>query len=129
MQSRQDQASQVVTPGFSPIEQLRPGGYVGPWTDVYAIGATMRACIEGAAPPPSSERAVIDNMRPAAVLFRKRYSPVMLRAIDWAMEVDPLARPQNVDQLLELLSSDHQDNTPPPESMFERLANSLPWGK
>jgi len=129
MQSRQDQVSQVVTPGFSPIEQLKPGGYVGPWSDIYAIGATMRACIEGAAPPPSGQRALEDTMRPAAVLFRKRYSQALLRAIDWATEVDPLARPQNVEQLLEAMNREEPEEPPAPESMLERLANSLPWGK
>lgn len=129
IQSRQDQLSQVVTPGFSPIEQLRPGGYVGPWSDIYAIGATMRASIEGQPPPPSSERAVEDAMRPAAVAFRKRYSPQLLRAIDWATEVDPLARPQNIDQLIEALSRKDPDAPSPSGSMLERLANSFSWGK
>jgi serine/threonine protein kinase len=128
IQSRQDQVNQVVTPGFSPIEQLKPGGYVGPWSDIYAIGAAMRACIEGAAPPPSGERAVKDAMKPAAAAFRKRYSQSLLHAIDWAMEVDPLARPQNVDQLLEAMNRQDPEE-PEPESVFERLANSLPWSK
>jgi serine/threonine protein kinase len=129
MQTRQDQVSQVVTPGFSPIEQLKPGGYVGPWSDIYAIGATMRACIEGAAPPPSSQRAVKDTLRPAAVLFRRRYALSLLRAIDWATEVDPLARPQNVDQLIDAMNQQDPGDPPPQESMLERLANSFSWGK
>jgi serine/threonine protein kinase len=45
-QSRRYQPGQVLTLGFSPVEQSMSGGYVGPWTDIYAIGATMRACIE-----------------------------------------------------------------------------------
>lgn len=100
MHSRQFQPNQVITPGFSPIEQLDPGGYVGPWTDIYAIGATMRACIEGVAPPPSTKRREKDTMRPAANAFKKRYSNGLLEAIDWAMEIDPMIRPQNVEQLL-----------------------------
>ena len=130
LQSRQFQPSQVVTPGFSPIEQLDPSGYVGPWTDIYALGATMRACIEGSAPPPAAERRMKETMKPAVVAFRRRYSQGLLAAIDWAMEVDPLLRPQSVDELIEALERDapaaaadgNQD-----ESMLERLANSLPW--
>lgn len=108
MQSRQFQPNQVITPGFSPIEQLDPGGYVGPWTDIYAIGATMRACLEGASPPPSPQRREKDMMRPAASAFKKKYSSYLLEAVDWAMEVDPMLRPQSVDKLIEALSGKNQ---------------------
>lgn len=103
MHTRQFQPTQVITPGFSPIEQLDPGGYVGPWTDIYAIGATMRACIEGRPPPPAPRRREHDNMRPAVQAFRKQYSPTLLEAIDWATDVDPLLRPQEVGQLITAL--------------------------
>lgn len=105
MHSRQFQPNQVITPGFSPIEQLDPGGYVGPWTDIYAIGATMRACIEGTPPPPSPKRREKDTMRPAVNAFKKKYSIELLEAIDWAMEVDPMLRPQKVEALLSKLKS------------------------
>lgn len=104
MQTRQFQPNQVITPGFSPIEQLDPGGYVGPWTDIYAIGATMRACLEGIPPPPAPARREKDTMRPAVSAFKKKYSPYLLEAVDWAMEVDPLLRPQSVDELIEALN-------------------------
>jgi len=103
MQTRQFQPNQVITPGFSPIEQLDPGGYVGPWTDIYAIGATMRACIEGVSPPPSPQRREKDMLRPAVSAFKKKYSQHLLAAVDWAMEVDPLLRPQSVDKLIEAM--------------------------
>ena len=104
MHSRQFQPNQVITPGFSPIEQLDPGGYVGPWTDIYAIGATMRACIEGGPPPPSPKRREKDTMKPAVSAFKKKYSSELLAAIDWSMEVDPMIRPQKVEQLLEVFN-------------------------
>ena len=103
MQTRQFQPNQVITPGFSPIEQLDPGGYVGPWTDIYAIGATMRACLEGVSPPPSPKRREKDMLRPAVSAFKKKYTHYLLEAVDWAMEVDPLLRPQSVDKLIEAL--------------------------
>lgn len=106
MHTRQFQSNQVVTPGFSPIEQLDPAGYIGPWTDIYALGATMRACIEGTSPPPSPERREKDTLRPAASAFKKRYSAQLLKAIDWAMAVDPMDRPQEVDELLAHLPVD-----------------------
>ncbi|HID48760.1 MAG TPA: serine/threonine protein kinase, partial [Chromatiales bacterium] len=104
MHTRQFQPNQVVTPGFSPIEQLDPGGYVGPWTDIYALGATIRTCMAGTPPPSSTKRRERDTMRPATSAFKKRYSSVLLETVDWAMEVDPLLRPQNVEQVMEALN-------------------------
>ena len=104
MATRQFQATQVVTPGYSPIEQLDPGGYVGPWTDIYAVGATMRTCLDGKTPPSAIDRREKEVMRPAVSAFRKRYSQELLETIDWAMEVDPMLRPQRVEVLLENLN-------------------------
>lgn len=127
-QSRQFQPTQVITPGFAPIEQQRNGGYVGPWSDLYAIGATMRACIEGNTPPPAEDRYLRDTMKPATTAFKKNYSQGLLRAIDWAMEVDPLQRPQNVDEFLKALQTGG-DKGEKSNSLFSRLASSLPWSK
>lgn len=103
LESRQRQPGQVTTPGFSPTEQYDPQGYVGPWTDLYAIGATMRACIEGQPPPEARARAARDLMRPAATVFRRHYTPALLEALDWALEVDPMLRPQSVRALRQAL--------------------------
>jgi len=102
MRSRSKQVTQVVTPGYSPVEQYNNNGYVGPWSDIYAIGATMRCCIEGQAPMLATERHERDTMRPATKAFKGKYSEELLKVIDMAMEVDPLLRPQCVDDLLQL---------------------------
>jgi serine/threonine protein kinase len=103
MHPRQFQPNQVVTPGYSPIEQLDPGGYVGPWTDIYAIGATMRTCMSGQPPMSATKRRERDTMRPAVQAYKKAYSQRLLLAVDRAMEVDPMLRPQSVDDLQTLL--------------------------
>ncbi|HIP53327.1 MAG TPA: serine/threonine protein kinase [Chromatiales bacterium] len=104
--SRRQQHGHIVTTGYSPVEQYHRDGYVGPWSDVYAIGATMRACIEGKTPPSAIERHAKDKMRPAARLFRRRYPAYLLEAIDWAMEVDPTLRPQSAAWLRQALQSE-----------------------
>ncbi len=98
--TRKRQTSQVVTPGFSPVEQYYASGYVGPWSDVYSIGATMWACIEGKSPLSSVKRHAHDTLEPLTGRYGDRYPLYLLEVIDWAMEVDPLLRPQNAKEML-----------------------------
>lgn len=95
--------AQVVTPGFSPIEQYYASAKVGPFTDVYAIGATMRACIEGKPPPTAVERHAQDLLLPAVEAFGRRYPREILESIDWAMQLDAGDRPQSAAVLRDAL--------------------------
>ena len=94
-----DKKAQVITPGFSPVEQYYTSAKVGPCTDVYAVGAAMRACIEGKPPPSAVERHAKDTLQPAARLFAKRYPAHLLEAVDWAMRIEASERPQSADEL------------------------------
>jgi serine/threonine protein kinase len=91
--------AQVITPGFSPLEQYQSISGVGSWTDVYAVGATMRACIEGKPPPPAIERQTKDELQPAVDRYRDRYPAYLLEAIDWAMAMHAKDRPQTAADL------------------------------
>jgi len=124
-QSRQEQPGQVISPGFSPIEQYDSSGYVGPWTDLYSLGATMRACIEGKPPLNAKSRHERDQLKPAQFAYRGRYADNLLRAIDWAMEVDPLLRPQSVAQFRAALTADTTPEPEAPRSAFGRLTDAL----
>lgn len=121
--SRKLQMTQVVTAGFSPVEQYDLCGYVGPWTDIYAMGATMRACIEGTAPISANDRQEKDKMRAASSAFKRRYSASLLEALDWAMELDPLLRPQSVDEFLQAINKEEDDS----DDFIGKLVNNLPW--
>lgn len=90
----------VLTKGFSPPEQYPSQGTVGPWSDIYAIGASMRTCIEGSPPPPAPERKTNDTMIPAVKAFKRKYSHELLEVIDWATAFDPSSRPQSIDDFL-----------------------------
>lgn len=89
----------VLSKGFSPVEQYNSDGHLGPWSDLYAFGATLRACLDGNAPPPAPERAKHDTLEPAVHTHAAYYSADLLAAIDWATSIEPERRPQSVAQL------------------------------
>ncbi|MCA0176803.1 MAG: serine/threonine protein kinase [Proteobacteria bacterium] len=86
----------MYTPGFAAPEMYRRDGALGPWTDIYAIGACLYACMHGY--PPSDAPTRIDKDRLDATLARMRstYSDNLLEVTQWCMALDPLSRPQSV---------------------------------
>jgi serine/threonine protein kinase len=97
--SQQSQLAKVLTNGFSPIEQYDVRGNLGPWSDIYAIGASMRACLDGKIPLASTERIKQDELPLAAKTYKKKFPEYLLKAIDWAMAPLPENRPQSVTEL------------------------------
>ncbi len=101
--SKKNNHSKVLTKGFSPIEQYASKG-IGPWSDIYAIGATIRACMDTKIPQPAPERMEKDNLTPAVKLHKNKYSEAFLKAIDWSMSVKPDLRPQSTQEFQQALS-------------------------
>lgn len=50
----------VVKAGYTPVEQYSSRGRQGPWTDIYALAATMYKCITGVTPASSLDRMSSD---------------------------------------------------------------------
>jgi len=96
----------VVTPGYSPIEQYFADGKQGPWTDIYAIGATMYHCATGVAPVVATERLTLiqdeqaDPVERVAELLRNRFSRGFLDALVSMMHSSAKDRPQSVEEAL-----------------------------
>jgi len=93
----------VLTKGYSPLEQYKANSQLGPWTDIYAVGASMRACLDGKAPLAAPERAAQDKLIPAVTAFKRKFPAFILKVIDAAMELLPENRPQSVAELQQAL--------------------------
>ncbi|MEO0799056.1 MAG: serine/threonine-protein kinase [Pseudomonadota bacterium] len=89
--------SALVKPGYSPYEQYGSDGSVqGPWTDIYALAATLYHIVTGNRPPDSPSRIVSDAFAPAIETADGTFRREFLSAIDAALHSDISRRPQSV---------------------------------
>ena len=91
----------ILKPGYAPLEQYAevPEMKQGPWTDVYALAATLHYAITGKTPPPSVGRLMNDTLKPLRLTAAGRYSPGFLQALDRALAVRPADRTPSIDAL------------------------------
>jgi len=86
----------MYTPGFAAPELYQRNAALGPWTDIYSIGASMFACMVGAPPQPADARQKGDRMDAHFGKLDGVYSPELIAVMRWCLMLDPLARPQSV---------------------------------
>lgn len=90
--------SMLLKPGYAPEEQYRSNGELGPWTDVYALSATLYRLICGETPLGSTDRVFKDELRQPGKLGAK-LSRAQEQALLKGMSVKAQARPQSMAEL------------------------------
>lgn len=119
----------ALTPAYSAIEQYPGKGKTGPWSDVYAMGATLYRCVVGKAPTDSHARyqalraKKVDPYESAAQFNHPRYAAHIREIIDHALKLDPRARPQSAILLQKGLMGQRIDNPDMPVKQITQLSN------
>ena len=104
---------QVAKGGFSPFEQYTQRGSSGPWTDVYAMAATVYYTLTGKLPPVATDRVVEDTIswdEPGL----KVLSAQALEALQKAMVISAKNRMQSMEELEKGLYSTAVEPAPTP---------------
>ena len=84
--------------GFAPIEQYQQGGGQGPWTDVYALCATLYFCLTGITPVVATNRIIEDALVPPSQLGVE-ISPARENALMRGLRVQPHRRCRSIRDL------------------------------
>lgn len=103
LSDNQSKISPSYTPGFASPEQYFERERLGPWSDIYSIGATMYACLTKTSLQSADQRVKKDWLIPAKKIGKDRYSQDLLHLIDNCLALDCLKRPQSVFSLQKYL--------------------------
>jgi len=95
--------------GYAPIEQYNNRGQ-GPWTDVYALSATIYFCLVGKHPPQAMQRSVEDDL----ILPRKLGIPMTEEQEAAILKGMSLKRSQRFASVAELYAALYQPAKPDP---------------
>ncbi|HQY48486.1 MAG TPA: serine/threonine protein kinase, partial [Usitatibacteraceae bacterium] len=100
----------MYTAGFAAPEQYKfEPAQLGPWSDIYSVGATLYTCIAGTPPQAADARLEKDRLIPLRTLARQQYSDELYDIVEACLRLDHLARPQTAFELQKLLMAEPQE--------------------
>ena len=85
----------ILKPGYAPPEQYQTHGVQGPWTDIYALCATIYKCLTGITPPDAIARVMDDKFKEPDQLDSK-LSPDIKKILWKGMNIFPEERYQDI---------------------------------
>lgn len=101
----------ILKAGYAPEEQYRSRGEQGPWTDVYAVAATIYRAITGKIPPESLDRMFNDTLEPPSQLGVDISADVEAALLQ-ALSVKAAARFQSIEAFQKALLGDRAGSLP-----------------
>lgn len=121
----------ILKPAYAPIEQYGEAGSVrqGPWTDIYALGATLHYMLLGRPPSPATARTVHDEASQLTPEQVPGCTEAFLQTIDWMLCPRPLDRPQSVAELRRVLDGEAKApirRSPDGQTAYWERTNVLP---
>ena len=92
------------TNGYAPSEQISQSyEKFGPWTDFYALGATVYKLLTNQDPPSVSDLSEDETEDKHLALPMPNVSEEMKKLVVWMMQVNRLKRPKNVGEIRRIL--------------------------
>lgn len=97
----------ILKPGYSPVEQYDNSKNIGPWTDVYALGATLYVMLTGVKPDEATNRKINDEVLPPHEL-NPLVSENLSNAIMKAMAVEKHMRFKTIREFLSAINGERK---------------------
>ena len=117
--------SVILKQGFAPEEQYRQNGEQGPHTDVYALCATIYACITGSVPQSSLDRLVDDTLKKPSELGVK-VLPYQEKALMHGLALSRKNRTPDMDTLISELTTPTVEVQPTAAADYKPQAPAQP---
>lgn len=117
----------ILKPGFAPPEQYQAKSKQGPWTDIYALCATVYRAITGVLPDESVNRVIEDTVQSPIQIYSdipERISNTVMKG----MSIYPEIRFSNVDELKKALDGEKKVMEPNKELRVRRMKRTITVG-
>lgn len=117
----------ILKPGFAPPEQYQAKSKQGPWTDIYALCATVYRAITGVLPDESVNRVIEDTVQSPIQIYSdipERISNTVMKG----MSIYPEIRFSNVDELKKALDGEKKVMEPKKELRVRRMKRTITVG-